>query len=128
MSTAGRTPTLLLLLLLLLPAVVPEGYFLRGPGQVAACPKGEYKAGTSTTATCTKCAVGVTTESEGSNAEADCKVLLPGVYASVVEDGIIKTTKKCPQVSAYISSLSTCLRHMPCCRLFYVLVPVFAQR
>jgi hypothetical protein len=76
---------------------VPEGYFLKGPGQVAPCPKGEYKSGFLAAPSCDKCAAGVSTLKEASTSEADCMVLLPTFYPATVTDGIIKATKKCPQ-------------------------------
>jgi hypothetical protein len=53
-------------------AVVPAGYFLKGPGQVAPCPKGEWKSGTATEGNCTRCAQGVTTEAMAAISEASC--------------------------------------------------------
>jgi hypothetical protein len=95
-------------LLLLLPpspflcdilfAVVPAGSFLKGPGQVAACPKGEYRAASGdVVGVCTKCATGVTTENDGSTSEAACVVVLPSYYPFTYTDNIVKATKKCPQ-------------------------------
>lgn len=81
---------------LLLP-VVPAGYFLKSPGQVAPCPKGEYKAGTAAAAACTPCAGGVTTAGEASTSEAACVVVLPSFYPYNIIDSIVKATKKCPQ-------------------------------
>lgn len=62
--------------IVLLFAVVPEGYFLQGPGLVTPCPQGEYKSDSSSSSTktnCTKCSVGVTTARNASTSEADCK-------------------------------------------------------
>jgi hypothetical protein len=53
-------------------AVVPAGYYLKGPGQVAPCPQGEWKAGVGTDGNCTKCAVGIDTPRMASTSEADC--------------------------------------------------------
>jgi hypothetical protein len=58
--------------ILLSTAVVPAGYYLKAPGQVAACPQGEYKEGLATGANCTKCAFGVTTAGEGSTSRWNC--------------------------------------------------------
>jgi hypothetical protein len=77
--------------------VVPAGYFLKSPGQVAPCPKGEYKSGTGTVANCTRCATGVSTENEGSDGEDKCVLVLPGYYPSEFTTNIVKATKKCPQ-------------------------------
>jgi hypothetical protein len=55
------------------PPAVPPGFYLKSPGQVAPCPKGEWKSGTASSGNCIKCARGVTTLSEGSESEADCK-------------------------------------------------------
>lgn len=76
---------------------MPEGYYLKGPGQVAPCPKGEFKAGFDALPSCTKCAAGVSTLNEASISEAACKVVLPTFYASSIVSGIVKETKKCPQ-------------------------------
>jgi len=77
--------------------VVPEGFYLKGPGQVAPCPKGEFKSGVGPTASCTKCAYGVTTRAVGSTSEANCTVLLPSYFAEVMRSGAIKSAKTCPQ-------------------------------
>lgn len=61
--------------------LVPKGYFVRAPGQIAPCPRGEYKDTLTAVATCTPCGTGVTTVSEGSTANTDCKVLLPKYWA-----------------------------------------------
>lgn len=57
-----------------LPAttVVPEGYFVKAPGQVAPCARGAYKAGFAAVIDCSPCAGGVTTPQEGSKSEAAC--------------------------------------------------------
>jgi len=54
-------------------AVVPAGYYLKAPGQVAPCPQGEWKAGIGPSANCTKCEFGVTTPHEASTSESECK-------------------------------------------------------
>lgn len=54
-------------------AVVPAGYYLKAPGQVAPCPRGEWKSGVGPSGNCTKCAFGVTTKNEASTAESECK-------------------------------------------------------
>lgn len=78
--------------------IVPAGYYLKAPGQVAPCPRGEWKAGIGISANCTKCAFGVTTTNEASTSEAECKLLVPGYYAAeVAADGIVKRTQICPQ-------------------------------
>lgn len=51
---------------------LPAGYFLRGPGIVAACPQGEYKTGSGGAAGCSKCPFGVTTRKEASASIAAC--------------------------------------------------------
>lgn len=76
---------------------MPAGFYLKGPGQVAPCPKGEWKAGTGAGASCTKCAVGVSTKSEASTAETDCVVLLPTYYPKTLSGATINETAKCPQ-------------------------------
>lgn len=58
--------------LCLCAAVVPAGYYLKGPGQVAPCPKGEYKADLNPNGNCSKCAFGVTTSAEGSISVDNC--------------------------------------------------------
>lgn len=80
---------------LLLHAVVAEGNYIQGPGSVAACPKGEYKSPTA--AACLKCAYGVTTAGIGSSSEAACNILLPTFAPALVVDGIVKSTRLCPQ-------------------------------
>ena len=77
--------------------IVPAGYYLKGPGQVAPCPKGEYKKDTGAAASCSKCAAGVTTLKEASTDETACNILLPTFYAFELTAGIVKSTKKCPQ-------------------------------
>jgi len=77
--------------------VVPEGYYLKGPGQVAPCPKGEYKAGFEALPSCTKCAAGVSTKTEASTSEAACTEVLPTFYPETITDNIVKSTQKCPQ-------------------------------
>lgn len=54
-------------------AVVPPGYFLKGPGQVAPCPAGEWKSGVGAAANCVKCAFGVTTASIASTSADACQ-------------------------------------------------------
>ncbi len=75
--------------------MLADGYFLQGPGVAAACPKGEYKAPTS--ASCVKCAYGVTTADVASSSEAACSVLLPRFAPLLVVNGTIKATQLCPQ-------------------------------
>lgn len=78
---------------------VPAGYYLKGPGEVAPCPMGEYQAGNDPVAQCTKCAAGVTTAAENSTSRAECKVLLPTFFAKTIDggDNAITETQKCPQ-------------------------------
>jgi hypothetical protein len=80
-------------------AVVPEGYYLQGLGQVVPCPQGEYKNGVGTGADrCAKCADGVTTSKLASTSSGDCHVLLPSFCATAIEsDGSISQAAKCPQ-------------------------------
>jgi hypothetical protein len=78
-------------------AVVPEGYFLKSPGQTAPCSRGEWKAGFGIVASCTRCSEGVTTPAEGATAEAACTVVMPSFYPSTVEGGVVKAAQKCPQ-------------------------------
>lgn len=54
------------------PAGVPDGYYLKGPGLVAPCPQGEYKIGSGALAACTKCRQGVTTPGEASPSPDFC--------------------------------------------------------
>ena len=92
-------------LLSLLTADVPPGYYLKGPGQVAPCPKGEYKSGYDAVAACSKCAEGVTTLAEASTNQAACVSVLPTYYPASIQtlvvDGAnvdyVASTKKCPQ-------------------------------
>jgi hypothetical protein len=54
-------------------AVVPPGFYLKSPGQVAPCPQGEWKADVGASANCTKCATtGVITPQVASTSEAEC--------------------------------------------------------
>jgi hypothetical protein len=59
-------------LLLLSNAVVGPGYYLKGPGQVAPCPRGEWKAGIGSDGNCTRCALGVTTLDIAASSELNC--------------------------------------------------------
>jgi len=77
--------------------VVPEGFYLKNPGQVALCPKGEYKSGFAEAASCTKCALGVTTPDVASISPANCSILLRSYYAETMDGTTIASTKKCPQ-------------------------------
>jgi hypothetical protein len=77
---------------------VPPGYYLKAPGQVAPCPKGEYKEGIGASGNCTKCAFGVTTSLEGSISVDNCTIVVPGYYAAAVTaNGIVTRTSACPQ-------------------------------
>lgn len=58
--------------------VVPAGHYLKAPGQVAPCPQGEWKAGASANSSCTKCASGVNTPTEGSTSADACTGWLGG--------------------------------------------------
>lgn len=77
--------------------MVPEGYYLKGPGQVAPCPKGEYKSGFAEAAACTKCAAGATTEAVASTYKDNCTILLRSYYADSMDGAAINSTRKCPQ-------------------------------
>jgi hypothetical protein len=77
--------------------VVPAGYFLKGPGQVAQCPKGEYKEGTGPAGNCTKCAFGVTTTADASISQDNCTQVVAGYYAAAMTGKVITATKPCPQ-------------------------------
>jgi hypothetical protein len=80
-------------------AVVPPGSYLKSPGQVAPCPKGEYKEGTGPSGNCTKCAFGVTTTAEGSISVDNCTIVVAGYYAAAVTaNGIVTRTSACPQL------------------------------
>lgn len=52
--------------------VVPAGYYLKTPGQVAPCPTDEFKSGVSANGSCTACPKGATTPKEGATSEAEC--------------------------------------------------------
>ena len=97
---------LLLLSLLFLLTDVPPGFYLKGPGQVSPCPKGEYKSGYDAVAACSKCAEGVTTLAEASTNQAACVSVLPTYYPASIQTLVVDsvnvgdyvaTTKKCPQ-------------------------------
>lgn len=78
--------------------VVPAGYFLKAPGQVAPCPMGEYKETTGATTSCTKCPAGVTTNVTGATNHTACDQLVAGYYASTIDaDGKISAAVRCPQ-------------------------------
>lgn len=79
--------------------LVPPGYFVRGPGQIAPCPKGEHKEGFSAVGTCTKCATGVTTLQVGSTSVDACTSLLPSFYAVEKTGDVVTKASKCPQNS-----------------------------
>lgn len=68
----GRCQLCVLCCLPFIHAVVPAGSYLKNPGQVAICPKGEWKAGTTAAGNCTKCAMGVTTQKEGATSAKEC--------------------------------------------------------
>lgn len=78
-------------------AVVPEGFYVKGPGQVAPCPLGEYKQGFAAAPSCTKCAKGVSTSAVGSSSEVSCTVIQPGFYPATMQGSIVKSTLQCPQ-------------------------------
>jgi hypothetical protein len=82
---------------LLLPPVVPEGFFISSPGQVAPCPRGEYKAGFGLVSSCSKCVEGVTTDREASASAAACTVVLPTYYPAEVTNGVVTAAHACPQ-------------------------------
>lgn len=77
--------------------IIPAGYYLKAPGQVAPCPRGEWKAGEGPSGNCTKCAFGVTTKLEGSTLEQNCTDVVPGRYASAISGVIVQSTQICPQ-------------------------------
>lgn len=76
---------------------MPAGYYLKTVGQVAPCPKGEWKSGTGTAGNCTKCAFGVTTANEASTSVSECTILQKGYYAASMSGGVVTSTKACPQ-------------------------------
>lgn len=78
-------------------AVVPEGYYLKMPGQVAPCLRAEYKSGFAEAPSCTKCVNGATTLDVASVSEANCSVLLRSSYAVAMDGSAIKSTRVCPQ-------------------------------
>jgi len=77
--------------------VVPAGYYLKAPGQIAPCPKGEWKSGIGSNGNCTKCAFGVTTAAEGSTTIDACTIVVAGYYPLTVQNGIVTGTVACPQ-------------------------------
>jgi hypothetical protein len=83
------------------------GFYLRGPGEVAPCPKGEYQATNTTVGQCTKCEPGVTTQYEQSVSNTDCNQLLPSYYAKTIFGGEIRVTAKCPQKTVCPGGLAT---------------------
>lgn len=85
------------LLLYLCPAVVPPGYYLKGPGQVAPCPQGEWKSGIGADGNCTRCAMGVTTEGPAATSELNCTILVPGFYAKAMTGQVVTEVAICPQ-------------------------------
>jgi len=78
-------------------AAVPAGYYLKAPGQVAPCPKGEYKELEGLNGNCTKCAFGVTTKFEGSISQQNCTDVVAGRYATAITAPIVTATQICPQ-------------------------------
>jgi hypothetical protein len=60
-------------------AAVPLGYFLKGPGVAAPCPKGTYTNSTRSLAQCVACPLGTTTVKEGAPSSDACT----GVWALV---------------------------------------------
>lgn len=72
---------------------LPAGYFLRGPGVVAACPQGEYK-GPGAAATCQKCPNGVTTVREASRSIAAC---VGGLQACQRQADAMLRQHRCPR-------------------------------
>jgi hypothetical protein len=78
--------------------VVPAGFYVKTPGQVAPCPRGEWKAGIGPAASCTKCMQGVTTPGEGSTSSSACVMVAAGYCASAMVDGVVTGTTACPQV------------------------------
>ncbi len=82
--------------------LVPAGYFLKSPGQIAPCDQGSYQPkylgqAAATVGVCTACAEGVTTADKGSNVTTECKWLKPGYFAKTITDGVITEAVLCPQ-------------------------------
>jgi hypothetical protein len=77
--------------------VVPPGYYLKGPGQVAPCPKGEFKSGYGAVASCSKCATGVSTKDEASIDVANCTEVLPTYFPAAMTGSTVTATQKCIQ-------------------------------
>jgi hypothetical protein len=65
------------------------GYYLKGPGQVAPCPKGGAESGYDAVAACSKCAEGVTTLAEASTNQAACVSVLPTYYPSSIQTLVV---------------------------------------
>lgn len=104
---------------------MPAGYYLKGPGQIAPCPKGEYKAGIGTNGNCTKCAFGVTTIAEASISVDNCTIVVAGYYAAAVSNGIVTSTLACPQVCTVgllFSSAGETLSHQMICAVVVCVV------
>jgi hypothetical protein len=59
--------------------IAPAG-FAFDKGVAKPCPRGTYKSGASNANSCTRCPTGLTTNSTGSKAVADCYQALPGSY------------------------------------------------
>lgn len=79
--------------------VVPAGYYLKAPGQVAACPQGEYKSGTGMATSCTKCPDGVTTAGPASTDATACTQLLAGWFATAATGSQVTAAQLCTQDS-----------------------------
>uniref|UniRef100_A0A383VXC6 Tyrosine-protein kinase ephrin type A/B receptor-like domain-containing protein n=1 Tax=Tetradesmus obliquus TaxID=3088 RepID=A0A383VXC6_TETOB len=82
--------------------MVPKGYFLKSPGQIAPCDQGSYQdkdlaAQQASVGSCIPCQEGVTTKDKGSTAASDCNRIKPGYVATAVTDGAITTAVLCPQ-------------------------------
>lgn len=79
--------------------IIPAGYYLKAPGQVAACPMGEWKGGVGGAANCSRCPFGVTTGAIASREAKDCAVVEEGYYPTSLDatTGQVISTNACPQ-------------------------------
>jgi hypothetical protein len=80
----------------------PAGWYVKSPGVVAPCPKGEYKSVQSLATSCTACGEGISTVNTASTAQTACVVLLPGYKATLdspTSPTKITATTFCPQKS-----------------------------
>jgi hypothetical protein len=100
----------------LLHAVVPEGFYLKGPGQVAPCVRGTFKSGFLPAAECTPCGRGVLTPREGSTSAANCTgVWLVSFGVPLGRHGhVLHATQRKPP----------CCRHPHCCCHWHCCTPI----